>query len=439
MESPRNSAVEGLLSSAERWSPAESELWSAWRETLSEAQRSEVLFPLQALLSGIVAHRQEQSEQAGRRETDYRAQLRAVYAGYSWALQLAERLLDVDSADAPLGSASAASATPAASLVAIEQSLRDALRLSERLLDLPLVDLGAFEASTDFFLRELERNVFFNPPEPLEFSNVDDLVRSDVIAKDLDFWKSGAATMVALLTLLRAHRFLGISERQRATIDGTKRAETVLAGIRRELRALRLFLSLQGLDHVAAELAGLDLRSGDEARAQLKAAAKTLRGGPQSERPGRRSERVARSPHQDIWAFRFILRAFMAKALAISGEAEDRSFAREFVGHFRRFGPKLMRATEYPHSRQLTAAVSALNRRAGADRQAILIAASECERFVVHLDAALHAPAFAQTRFDKQEAAEELRGYLEDAKARFTNRRAAAAAFGLVDPNAQAS
>ena len=439
MESPENSAVEGLLSSAERWSPVESELWSAWREALSEAQRSEVLFPLQALLSGVVAQRQEESEQAGQRERDYRAQLRVVYAGYSWALQLAEHLLDADRAEVPLRSASAASITPASSLVAIEQSLRDALRLSERLLDLPLVDLGAFEASTDFFLRELERNVFFSPPEPLEFSNVDELVRADVIAKDLDFWKSGAATMVALLTLLRAHRFLGIAERQRAKIDGTDCAELVLAGVRRELGALRLFLSLQGLDYVAAELEGLDLRSGDEARAQLKAAAKTLRGGPQSERPGRRSERVAKSPYQDIWAFRFILRAFIAKASAISIEAADRSFAQEFVRHFRTFGPRLMRATEYAHSRRLTAAVSALNRRNGPDREAIGIAAFECERFVEHLDAALGSLAFAPTRFDKRAAAEELRGYLEDAKARFANRRAAAAAFGLIDPNAQAS
>lgn len=439
MESPRNSAVEGLLSSAERWSPVESELWSAWRETLSEAQRSEVLFPLQALLSGIVAHRQEESEQAGQSEPDYRARLHAVYAGYSWALKLAERLVDPERAEAPLGSASGVGATPAASLVAIERSLRDALRLSERLLDLPLVDLGAFEASTDFFLRELRRNVFFNPPEPLEFSNVNDLVRADLIAKDLDFWKSGAARLVALLTLLRAHRFLGIAERQRAKIDGTDRAEMVLAGIRRELRALRLFLSLQSLDCVAAELEGLDLRSGEVARAQLKAAAKTLRAGPQPEGSERRSERVAKSPYRDIWAFRFILRAFMAKASAISDEAGDRSFAEEFVRHFRTFGPKLMRATEYAQSRQLTAAVSALNRRAGADREAIEIAALECRRFVEHLDAALAAPAFARTRFDKREAAEELRGYLEHAKARFTHRRAAAAAFGLIDPDARAS
>lgn len=439
MNSPKNTAIEGLLSSAERWTPADSELWRRWRGTLSEEQRCDVLLPLQALLSGLVAYRHLENHQALPPQSDFRPHLHSVHAGYVWALDLVARLLSFDAREATAQLAGAPGTDPVSSLLALEQSLCDALRLSERLLDLALVDAGAFEASTDFFLRELERNAFFNPPDPLEFSNVDELVRGDVLEKDLDFWKSGAATMVALLTMLRAHRFLGIVDRQLGARDGAERVEVVTAGIRRELGALRLFLSLQGREDLAAELEAVDLQAVREARQQLKEAAKTLRAGGTTERSVRRSQRVRKNPQQDIWAFRFILRAFVAKASALSAGADGVAFVREFARHFRVFGPKLMRATDYARSRPLTAVVSALNRRAGAEQTTIELAAEECERFAEHLDASLKAPAGLLHGFDKQQAADELRAYLESANDRSANRRAAAAAFGLVDPNAQAS
>lgn len=439
MKPLKNAALEGLLSSAERWTPADAELWTHWRGTLSEEQRSEVLFPLQALLSGLVAYRQVENHRASVSQSDFRPCLRAAHAGYDWALELVAQLLSADAREPALGTMSTASAEPCSSLLALERSLCDALRVSERLLELPRIDAGTFEASTDFFLRELERNAFFSPPEPLEFSNVDELVRTDVLAKDLDFWKSGAARMVAFLTLLRANRFLGIVDRELGANDGADPAEVIVAGVHRELGALRLFLSLQGLSQVASDLEDVDLRAVNEARAQLKEAAKSLRIGPEAERSERRSRRVPKSPDQDIWAFRFILRAFIAKASALSPEAENLDFAPEFTRHFRAFGPKLMRATGYPYARPLTTAVSGLNRRALLDKALIDIAAMECERFVEHLDAALEAPARKRNRFDKRQAAEELRSYLETAKVRSADRRAAAAAFGLIDPNAQAS
>jgi hypothetical protein len=444
MKPLKNPALEGLLSSAERWTPAEAELWRRWRGTLSEEQRSELLLPLQALLSGLVAYRKVENHRALVSESDYRSCLRAVHAGYDWAIDLVARLLTNDTRLPSPGTWSAGSTgspNPISSLLALDRSLRDAVRVSGRLLDLPGVDSGVFEASTDFFLRELERNAFFSPPEPLEFSNVDELVRPDVLAKDLDFWKSGAAKMVAFLTLLRANRFLGIADRELGfgANDGADPSEVIVAGVHRELGALKLFLSIQGLDQVLAELQDVDLRAADEARAQLKEAAKSLRSGPEAERTEHRSQRVPKNVDQDIWAFRFILRAFIAKASALPPEAENRDFAQEFARHFRAFGPKLMRATGYPYARPLTTAVSSLNRRALADKPLIDIAAMECERFAKHLDAALETPARKRNRFDKRQAAEELRSYLETAKLHSADRRAAAAAFGLMDPDAQAS
>ena len=53
----------------------------------------------------------------------------------------------------------------------------------------PLVDAGAFQASCDLFLRDLARNEFFQPPGPLEFSNVAELVGPDRLTPELDAWK----------------------------------------------------------------------------------------------------------------------------------------------------------------------------------------------------------------------------------------------------------
>ncbi|MFW2390668.1 MAG: hypothetical protein ACN4G0_20205 [Polyangiales bacterium] len=440
MKPLKNQALEGLLSSAERWTPGDAELWRRWRGTLSEEQRSGLLLPLQALLSGLVAYRKVENHSALVSQSDYRSSLRAVHAGYDRAIDLVARLLRND---ARLPSPGTGSGDPYSSLLALDRSLRDAFRVSGRLLDLPSVDSGAFEASTDFFLRELERNAFFSPAEPLQFLNVDELVGPDVLAKDLDFWKSGAAKMVAFLTLLRANRFLGIADRELGrelgANDGAQPSEVIVAGVQRELGALKLFLSLQGLDQVQAGLEDVDLRAVDDARAQLKEAAKSLRSGTEAQPTERRSQRVPKSVDQDIWAFRFILRAFIAKASALPPEGEDRDFAQEFARHFRAFGPKLMRATGYPYARPLTTAVSSLNRRALADKPLIDIAAMECERFAEHLDAALETPARKRNRFDKGQAAEQLRRYLETARLHSADRRAAAAAFGLMDPDARAS
>ena len=517
MNSPPSSAEEGLLCSAERWAPADAELWGRWRESLRTEQRADALLPLQAALSGLVAFRHLENHPLSVPVTDFRPHLHTVRVTYDWALELVAQLRGDDAPARRLQSVGDPLGEPESSLHALERSLTDALRVSERLLDLPLVDAGAFQASCDLFLRDLAHNAFFRPPEPLEFSNVAELVRPDGLTPELDSWKSEAAkmtTMVAFLTLLRGHRFLGIADRQVREDDGLYRAHIVVAAVRRELRTLTRFLLVQGVetfaDELEARLLSLDahhitgaraeitraskqltelresvealameihakvrsaldgalpelhperghalaaerMRNGiREVRRTVKDAAKQLRslGRPvRDPRAERKSERVRKNTQQDIWAFRFILRAFTAKASVASvgadywSDAGSLEFVGEFVRHFRVFGPRLTRATEYRRRGPLTRAVSALSPREAINAAGLNLATHECILFLEHLDEALaDVPQSLLAPFDKNKAAAELRGYLSAAKDRTAADRIAAGAFGLIDPNrAQAS
>lgn len=508
MTAKRRAADEGLLYAAERWTPADAEVWGCWRSSLRPDQRTEALLPLQAVLSGLVAFRHLENQPQAKAVVDFRPHLRAAGAAYAWALELVGRLQPDDTFTARQRAVGDPLLEPAASLRVLERSLGDACRVSERLAELPAVDASAFQTSCDLFLRDLEQNAFFQPPDPLEFSNVAELVRPEGLAPELESWKSPAAqmtTLIGFLTLLRSHRFLGIADAQIGDRAGLYRAHVVVAAVRKELQTLTRFLWVQGVetfadelearllsvdaDHIAearAEitaasdelkelresvealameidsrvrtalyepLPGLDTEQGQalpaermrngirEVRATVRGAAKQLHGlgRPSDDEPSRReSERVPKSHHQDLWAFPFILRAFLAKASVASLDDDhwidqgSLGFVAEFVRHFRVFGPRLMRATGYERRSQLTRAVSPLGRRQALDAASLDLAVHECSLFLEHLEGALsETPTSMWAPLDKTKAAAELRGYLAAARGRTASDRAAAGAFGL--------
>jgi hypothetical protein len=502
-----DAAKEGLLFAAERWTPADAELWGRFREALTKKQREDALLPLQAALSGLVAFRHLENHPLSESTSDFRPHLHAVRVSYAWALELLVRLGGGAERDRTLHPVGEPLGEPESSLKALERSLRDAHRVSERLLDLPLVDAGAFQASSDLFLRDLARNAFFHPPEPLEFSNVAELVRPAGLTPELESWKSEAAKMttgIAFLALLRAHRYLGIADRQIFEDDGFYRAHIVLASVRRELRTLTRFLLVQGVEAFADELearllsfdahhitgarAEITRTSGElralresvetlamgihskvrsaldgalpdpdcerglalpaermrngirEVRETVKDAAKQLRVilGPARAEP--KSERVKKNVRQDIWAFRFILRAFIAKASVTPinvdrwSNLDSLKFVAEFVRHFRVFGPRLGEATQYERRGPLALAVNALARPEAIDASKLDLAIEECAGFLEHLDGALaEMPHSLLVPFDKRKAAAELRGYLLAARDRSSADRVAAGAFGVMD------
>jgi hypothetical protein len=497
MKPSPHAADQGLLSRIERWAPIEAELWARWTGALSPEQRSEALLPLQAALGGLAAFRHQENWPC-QPPADFRAHLDAVRATYRWALELIAEL-----------GVGATSSDPAASLLALQRSLTDALRVSNRLLDLPRVQADAFQASCDLFLRDLGRNTYFQPPGPLEFANVQELVGGQHLPVELGRWRSDAAKtmmVIAFLSLLRNHRFLGIADRQIGDRQGLHRAQVVVTGSRRDLRTLTRFLLVQGVetfaDELEARLLALDARHIAEARLEitqlssdlralreeveglaveahanvrsalddallapdrslglapssertrngirevrdtLKLAAKRLRSLtlPTEREVSRPSERVPRDLRQDIWAFRFIVRAFLAKAAAASLRTDDwhgsesSAFVGEFVRHFRVFGPRLAKGTGYGRRGALMRAVGALGRVDGLDAETLDRAVEECELFAEHLDQAFEdAPQSLLAPFDKRKAAAELRDYLVAARNRPSAKPVPAGAFGLPD------
>ncbi|MEM9729994.1 MAG: hypothetical protein AAF997_15545 [Myxococcota bacterium] len=491
MDPATRPADEGLLTWAERWAPEEAAAWAAWRDALTGDQRSFALLPLQAALTGLVAYRQLENHPLSSTISDFRPHLMSVSAGYDWALELvAELRPDLSrGAPAPRADRQTAAQTPSELLERLEVSLTDGVRVARRLLELTVIDAGAFQASCDLFLRDLDRNPFFRPPAPLEFANVRELVHAESLTPALASWHSDAAkitTTVAFLTLVRAHRFLGIADSALSTPDGPYRAQLVIAAVRRELRTFTRFLMVQGvetlaqeferrlvgleahhvtgtyrkirettgeLDDMRAALEGLAMRIHATARTELdhpiaveggpleplqtvdalhsgiaevrrtvKAAARELRKLAQPGPAPLDDGELETALRRDVWAFRLILRAFLAKANAEpprpTGAAVPQ-FAHEFARHYRAFARRLLGSTHYDRRGPLSRAVGALSR-SDAAFEDLEEAAVEAQALLAHLDHVFDEQERVRSGspLDKRVAAEELRAYLAGAGSR---------------------
>jgi len=132
----------------------------------------------------------------------------------------------------------------------------------------------------------------------------------------------------------------------------------------------------------------------------------------------RASERLRR----DVWMFSRVLRGFLAKAKAASGDsdrwAESARFAfvREFLQHFRAIGYQLVRAADYDGIERFMVALETLRDVDLLDPDRLQVVVTECEAFYAHLDALFaqvsRRKELAGHPFDKKEAAETLRLYL---------------------------
>jgi len=140
--------------------------------------------------------------------------------------------------------------------------------------------------------------------------------------------------------------------------------------------------------------------------------------GSQIDAQRRASERLRR----DVWMFSRVLRGFLAKAKAATGDpdrwAESARFAfvREFLQHFRAIGYQLVRAADYEGIDRFMVALETLRDVDLLDPDRLQEIVAECEAFYTHLDS-----LFAQVSrrkeltghpFDKKEAIETLKLYL---------------------------
>jgi hypothetical protein len=454
-------AEEGPFSWLERWAPEEAHAWAAWRGGLSASARADALVPMQAALAGLAALSRSVASEQGDHSNDCRAHAYALEVTLDWVLALA------DACRAHNRSLE----EPDAALMALKRSVRHALDGARGTSPLYPIDRETLARIATQLATDLERNRFFRPPAPLEFCNVEDLFGRDHPDSDLQPQRDpqSTAAIVIFLSLLRSHRYLGVADREIAEEDGLYRAHVVLAGTLCELLALSRFVRAHGADSFprdpeAAEALSLLLAQSvraarreripaptatgglalpaerlrntmREMRALVKRSARRVRDLAAPRRVPRASERVPKDLSPEIWSFRLIARAFLDKAEAAASrpdawaDPESLVFACEFARHFRKFGPRLAKGTNYDRRGPLVAAVRALSNREGIDPRKLGLAAHECSMFVRHLDGALdEARRLGHAAFDKREAAQALLGYLAESSRR--SARAAAGVFG---------
>lgn len=130
------------------------------------------------------------------------------------------------------------------------------------------------------------------------------------------------------------------------------------------------------------------------------------------------SERLRR----DVWMFSQILRAFLAKARATTGHADQWAsyasfhFVREFIAHFRAIGYQLVRMSDYEHLDRFLRVLEGLRDVDLLEPARLEAAIRECTGFYEYLNQLFHAVSrraeLADVPFDKRSAAETLKVYL---------------------------
>lgn len=125
---------------------------------------------------------------------------------------------------------------------------------------------------------------------------------------------------------------------------------------------------------------------------------------------------------RDVWMFTQILRAFLAKARATSGDSDlwashaSFRFVREFLEHFRAIGYQLVRLADYEHLDGFMAALDSLRDADLLEASTMEAAIGECEGFYAYLEELFTAVSqrseLQSVAFDKREAAETLKIYL---------------------------
>ncbi len=130
------------------------------------------------------------------------------------------------------------------------------------------------------------------------------------------------------------------------------------------------------------------------------------------------SERLRR----DIWMFRQVLRAFVAKGHAATGDENlwathaSFRFVHEFLGHFRAIGYQLVRRSDYERLDTFLAALDSLKNADLFSPERLALAIDECSTFYEYLGELFgnvsKREELAGREFDKKGAADVLRIYL---------------------------
>lgn len=495
----------------------------AWFGSLAQDRKAETLFELEMLLKGIACFGNARNHPGppGDKSTlthDFHEELLILRDAFAQVVTLTRALLGErerartlsrypetplpeDAARRRLLQDHLTQDTPEDSLLALRNSFGHFVDVADGLQRSGRISSRVYAALHEIVVREIGRNVYFNPLMALEFRPEFDRIRNPEVLEVLDAIESASAHRVvalAFLTLFRGLRYLGLIENDAVEGIAARRAYVILAAFRSDLRALTQYLRRRSADVIAdglekeildipaSEISMQFTRVAESTRALLRVrstlenlgttlrieikkvfeldlpppgagvaahelgprlvtATNDLRGSlhraihalcdairPGQPLPELGADAAARRAASDrlrreVWMFKQVVRAFIAKADAArleytegahdrwAGEASSQ-FVRDFVAHFRAIGYQLAHSHHYERLDPLVAGLARLGDVDFLDPVRLDEVVDECQVFLDFLtglfDHISRRTELADLPFDRQAATETLKIYL---------------------------
>jgi hypothetical protein len=238
-----------------------------WFQGLSWERKEETLFELEMLLKGLASFANPRNHPGPPPRTrvvaqDFRPQLYVVREGLDESVRLIrallgerdrafsfsrylESVLPEDSERTRLIHEQLSQDTPEESLFLLRNSFTDLLEMTDGLLRLSRAGHRQNQALMALVIREIGRNVYFNPLVALEFRPEYDRIREPAVLEALDAVESEAAHRVVALVFLtcyRSLRYIRLVERHATDFRKIRRSYLLLAVLRSDMRALTRFV-----------------------------------------------------------------------------------------------------------------------------------------------------------------------------------------------------
>ncbi|HJK98619.1 MAG TPA: hypothetical protein RMF84_15455 [Polyangiaceae bacterium LLY-WYZ-14_1] len=366
-----------------------------------------------------------------------------------------------------------AAETPEDALRLLGHALDGAESIAQALRGAPTVGNRPFAALLASLARDVGRNPHFCPLQPLEMRGELDRLDGTGPRRALEALTSETGRRVAaksLLLLARARRLLALAapgddgaaqlpgpivlaafqhrlrgavaffedragdaladglERElllvpaselAARAQGFEETTQVLLGLRASLEGIAVSLRLETRPTAAlpdGDLAAAVERLDGAVRAAEARLVRTLLGDAGEASGLEDEEDRQKRLRRDAWMFSQVLRGFLAKAGAFTGDADrwapsaSERFVAEFLGHFRALGQPLVDETGYPRREALRGALATLMDTDLLDGPRMERATAACADLREHLLG--QVDALGDAPFDRQEAAATLKAYL---------------------------
>ncbi|MBI2898490.1 MAG: hypothetical protein HYY06_33370 [Deltaproteobacteria bacterium] len=237
-----------------------------WFNSLPWERKEETLFELELLLKGLVCFANPRNHPGLRAPTplahDFRQELAIMREGvhritvvsrqllgkheraYSFNRYL-ESVLAQDHARSLLAKEGTTQNAPEESLAALRSAFTNLAEILDGLGRLGRIHYRLFAAVGSMAMREIGRNVYFNPLMKLEFRPEFDRIRSFEVLEVIQSIESEAGHKVvalAFLSLFRLLRYMRTARALAASRDDVARSHLVFAVMRSDARALSSFL-----------------------------------------------------------------------------------------------------------------------------------------------------------------------------------------------------